>query len=76
MKGLLDQTIIFPKQASKGGLAIFSEAHMVGDIDGRRSTSGVLVFLGAALVALQSLKQKIVVLSICEAKYGEAATTA
>ena len=49
---------------------------MVGDIDGRRSTSGVLVFLGAAIVALQSLKQKIVVLSICEAKYGEAATTA
>jgi hypothetical protein len=78
MKGLLDQTIIFPKQASKGGLrlTIFSEAHMVGDIDGRRSTSGVLVFLGAAIVALQSLKQKIVVLSICEAKYGEAATTA
>jgi len=47
---------------------------MVGDIDGRRSTSGVLVFLGAALIAWQSLKQKIVALLTCEAEYVTAAT--
>uniref|UniRef100_C6JRM8 Uncharacterized protein n=1 Tax=Sorghum bicolor TaxID=4558 RepID=C6JRM8_SORBI len=49
---------------------------MVGDIDGRRSTSGMLVFLGAAPIAWQSLKQKIVALSTYEAEYVAAATAA
>jgi len=54
-------------------LTVFSDADMAGDIDGRRSTSGVLVFLGAAPIAWQSLKQKIVALSTCEAEYVTAA---
>ena len=49
---------------------------MAGDIDGRRSTSGVLVFFGAAPISWQSLKQKIVALSTCEAEYVAAATAA
>ena len=49
---------------------------MAGDIDGRRSTSDVLVFLGAAPIAWQSLKQKIVALSTCEAGYVAAAMAA
>jgi hypothetical protein len=57
-------------------LTVFSDADMAGDIDGRRSTSGVLVFLGAAPIAWQSLKQKIVALSTCEAEYVAAATAA
>ena len=55
---------------------MFSDAHMAGDIDGRRSTFGVLVFLGAAPIAWQSLKQKIMPLSTCEAEYMAAATAA
>jgi len=42
---------------------------MAGDVDGRRSTSDVLVFLGGAPIAWQSLKQKMVALSTCEAEY-------
>ena len=49
---------------------MFSDADMAGDIDGRRSTSGVLVFLGSAL------KQKVVALSTCEAEYVMMATAA
>jgi len=45
-------------------------------VDGRRSITGVIVFLGAAPVAWQSLKQKTVVLSTCEAEYVAAATAA
>jgi hypothetical protein len=41
-----------------------------------RSTSGALVFLGAAPIAWQSLKQKIMVLLTCEAEYVAAATAA
>jgi hypothetical protein len=47
---------------------------MAGDIDGWRSTSGVLVFLGFTPIAWQSLKQKMVALSTCEAEYVVAAT--
>jgi hypothetical protein len=47
---------------------VFSDVDMAEDIDGRRSTSGVLVFLGSALISWLSLKQKVVALSTCEAK--------
>jgi hypothetical protein len=55
---------------------VFSDADMTGDVDGRKSSSGVFVFLGAAPVAWQSLKQKTVALSTCEAEYLVAATAA
>jgi len=65
-----------PKTEGEPELTVFSDADMAGDIDGRRSTYGVLVFLGAAPIAWQSLKQKIVALSTCEAEYVAAATAA
>ena len=67
-----------PPETKEGtpGLTVFSDADMAGDVDGRRSTSGVLVFLGGAPIAWQSLKQKMVALSTCEAEYVAAATAA
>ncbi|WVZ54430.1 hypothetical protein U9M48_005223 [Paspalum notatum var. saurae] len=53
----------------------FSDADMAGDVDTRRSTSGVLFFLGGNPIIWQSSKQKVVALSSCEAEYI-AATTA
>jgi len=41
---------------------VFSDADMAGDIDRQRSTSGVLIFLGSALISWLSLKQKVVAL--------------
>ena len=55
---------------------MFSDANMVGDINGRRSTSSVLVFLGSAPTSWLSLKQKVMALSMCEAEYVAAATAA
>ena len=55
---------------------MFSDADMAGNIDGRRSTSSVLVFLGSAPISWLSLKQKMVVLSTCETEYVAAATAA
>ena len=49
-------------------------ADMAGDIDGRRSTSVMLVFFRSAPISWLSLKQKVVVLSTCEAEYVAAAT--
>ncbi|XP_066333359.1 secreted RxLR effector protein 161-like [Miscanthus floridulus] len=77
VKGTVDQGIIFPKTGgSRLQLTVFSDADMAGDIDGRRSTSGMLVFLGSALILWLSLKQKVVALSTCEAKYIAAPTAA
>ena len=57
VKGTVDHRIILPKTGgSRLQLTVFSDADMAGDIDGRRSTSGVLVFLGSAPISWLSLK--------------------
>jgi hypothetical protein len=92
IKGSLEQAVVFPKHGGlqltvfsgappkscdgEPGLTFFSDADMAGDIDGRRSTSGMLVFLGFAPITWQSLKQKMVGLSTCEAVYVAVATAA
>ena len=77
VKRTVDLGIIFPKTGgSRLQLTVFSDADMAGDIDGRRSTSIVLVFLGSAPISWLSLKQKVVALSSCEAEYVAVATVA
>ncbi|XP_066379179.1 secreted RxLR effector protein 161-like [Miscanthus floridulus] len=57
VKGTVDQGIIFPKtDGSRLQLTVLSDADMARDIDRRRSTSGVLVFLGSAPISWLSLK--------------------
>ena len=74
---MVDHGIIFPKTGeSRLQPTMFSDSNIAGDIDGRRSTSGVLVFLGSAPISWLSLKQKVVALSTCEAEYVAAATAA
>ena len=77
VKGTVDQGIIFSKTGgSRLQLTVFSDVDMAGDINGRRSTSGVLVFLGSAPISWLSLKQKVVALFTCEAEYIAADTAA
>ena len=57
VKGTVDQGIIFPKiGGSRLQLIVFSDADMARDINGRWSTSGVLIFLGSGLISWLSLK--------------------
>ena len=57
IKRTVDQGIIFPKTGGSGlQLTVFSNADLVGDIDGWWSTSGVLVFLRSAPISWLSLK--------------------
>ena len=77
VRGTVDQRIIFPKTSgSRLQLTVFSDVDMAGDINGRRSTSGMLVFLESAPISWLSLKQKVVALSTCEAEYVATATAA
>jgi hypothetical protein len=47
----------------------YSDADMGGDIDTRKSTTGILFFYGSYPATWQSQKQKVVALSSCEAEY-------
>ncbi|XP_062193533.1 secreted RxLR effector protein 161-like [Phragmites australis] len=54
----------------------YSDSDHAGDIDDRRSTSGILYCLSGNPITWQSSKQKVVALSSCEAEYIAAATGA
>ncbi|WVZ90925.1 hypothetical protein U9M48_037177 [Paspalum notatum var. saurae] len=72
--GTINYGLIYPRRSGeKANLIGYSDSNMGGDIDGRRSTSGMLFFLGGCAIAWQSMKQRIVALSTCEAEYVAAA---
>jgi hypothetical protein len=54
----------------------YSDSDLAGDVDSSKSTTGVAYLLGENLISWQSQKQKVVVLSTCEAKYMAASATA
>jgi hypothetical protein len=47
----------------------YCDSDLAGDIDSSKSTTGCLFFFGNSLVRWQSIKQRVVSLSSCEAEY-------
>jgi hypothetical protein len=47
----------------------YSDSDLVGDVDGRKSTTGMIFFLGQSPIGWQSSKHKIVAMSSCEVEY-------
>ena len=66
----------YAHQESKAKLVGYSDPDMAGDVDDRKSTNGMLYLFGRCPVSWQSTKQKIVVLSSCEAEYVAATNAA
>ncbi|EEC81933.1 hypothetical protein OsI_25798 [Oryza sativa Indica Group] len=64
------------KRKKDASLVGYSDSDLAGDVDTRKSTSGVFFFLGDNLITWQSQKQKVVALSSCEAEYIAATTAA
>jgi hypothetical protein len=64
------------KKGDQPVLLGYSDSDLAGDVDSRKSTSGVIFFLGESPISWQSAKQKVVALSSCEAEYIAAATAA
>ena len=64
------------KKKGETSLIGYSDSDLAGCIDTRKSTTGVLFFLGNNIVTWQSQKQKVVALSSCEAEYIAATTAA
>lgn len=54
----------------------YSDSDHVGDLETRKSTSGVVFFLNGNIVSWTSQKQRVVALSSCESKYIVAASAA
>ncbi|KAG8641013.1 hypothetical protein MANES_13G092690v8 [Manihot esculenta] len=69
VRGTLNYGCVYQKGQPSLELVGFSDSDMAGDIDDRKSTTGVIYFLGNNPITWVSQKQKIVALSSCEAEY-------
>jgi hypothetical protein len=67
--GTLDHGLYYPRCPGEAHLIRYRDNDHTGDIDTRKSTSGILFFFDKCLVSWQSIKQQVVALSSCEAEY-------
>lgn len=74
--GTIDYGCHYKRTTAEAQLLGYNDADMGGDVDSRKSTTGVLFFFGSCAVSWQSQKQKVVALSSCEAEYIAGATAA
>ncbi|KAM3271852.1 hypothetical protein ACQJBY_042201 [Aegilops geniculata] len=66
----------FFRKGEKDVLTGYSDSDHAGDLNDRKSTTGVVFFLGSGVITWTSQKQKIVALSSCKAEYIAGATAA
>jgi hypothetical protein len=67
--GTLNWGLHLKKGSGKTTLVGFTDSDFAGDVDSRKSTSGVFFFLNTSPIAWQSTKQSMVAQSSCEAEY-------
>jgi hypothetical protein len=67
--GTLDYGLNYRRAPGTARFVDYCDSNLAGDIDTSRSTSGTMFYLGDCLVNWQSIKQKVVALSSCEAEY-------
>jgi hypothetical protein len=67
--GTLDYGLHYSRAPDMACFVGYYDSDLTGDIDTSRSTSGTMFYLGDCLVSWQSIKQKVVALSSCEAEY-------
>jgi hypothetical protein len=64
----------YRRSTTRPQLVGFSDADFAGDVDDRKSTSGMVFLFGGSVISWQSQKQKVVALSSCEVEYIAAST--
>jgi hypothetical protein len=75
--GTSDVGVFYPRRSGdRAELLGYSDSDLAGDLDSRKSTTGVLFFHGRSPVSWQSTEQRVVALSSCEVEYIAAATAA
>ncbi|XP_021631871.1 secreted RxLR effector protein 161-like [Manihot esculenta] len=77
VKGTLHNGCIYNKvEEEEFKLVGYNDSDLAGDVDDRKSTTGVIYFLGQSPITWISQKQKFVALSSCKAEYIAATTGA
>ncbi|KAG6495659.1 hypothetical protein ZIOFF_043485 [Zingiber officinale] len=76
LKGTIYFGLAYIKEPQEIGVFGYSDSDLAGDLDGRKSTSGMTFYFNESLVSWNSQKQKTVALSSCEAEFMAAITAA
>jgi hypothetical protein len=76
VKGTLNYGCRYTEGTGKPYITGYSDSDLAGDIDDRKSTTGMVFFMEGSIVTWASEKQKVVALSSCEAEYIAASTAA
>jgi hypothetical protein len=76
IKGTTNFGVVYLKERGKVKILGYSDSDMAGDVDDRKSTSGVAYFFRKSPVSWLSQTQKVVAQSSCEAEYIATATAA
>jgi hypothetical protein len=67
--------LFYPRNRGDNPMLVgYSDSDLAGDIDGRKSTTGMIFLLGESPVSWQSVKQRIVAMSSYEVEYIAAAS--
>jgi hypothetical protein len=75
VSGTCDQGLFYQRGGSEESCLVgYSDSNWAGDVDERKSTTGVIFFLNESAVSWQSTKQRFVAISSCEAEYVATAT--
>jgi hypothetical protein len=75
LAGTCDWGLFYEKgKGEKPRLVGYSDSDWAGDLDGKKRTTGLIFFLNNSVVWWQSMKQRIVAMSSCEAEYVAAAS--
>ena len=71
LKVTIDFCLIYEKGMKDLKVICYSDSHFASDVEHRKSTLGQVFFQGGLPITWNNLKQKVVALSLCEAKYIE-----
>lgn len=74
LKGTIDKGLVFGGGAT--GIKAYTDSDFAGDVDSRKSTSGVMIQMNGAPIMWSSKLQTIVTTSTCEAEYVACAALA
>jgi hypothetical protein len=72
--GTLDHGLYYLRCLREAHIVRYNDSDHAGDIDTRKSTSGIIFFFDKCLISCQSVKQQVMSLSSCEAEYIAAST--
>ena len=71
LNGTIDFGLIYEKGVKDLKVIGYSDSEFASNVEDNKSTSGQVFFLGGLPITWNSLKQKVVALSSCEAEYIE-----